>query len=190
MKTIWKVFVKVVEGLSTITGAIGALCILAAALIITEGVVVRKVFGVSTIWQIEASVYLLIFACFVGAPFGQKHEHHLNVDLLITHLSPRAREITIIVVSVFAWLTAGIIAWYAWPMWWEAWIENHHSESLWGPPLWIPYTFIPVGLSLLFFQYIVYIVKKITALMKKEISEEATRFELRDIDIPSKDSDQ
>lgn len=190
MKKIWEVFAAVVEGLSSITGAIGALCILAAALIITEGVIVRKVFGLSTIWQIEASVFLLIFACFGGAAFGQKHEHHLNVDLVITYLSPRAREITMIVASVFAWITAGIIAWYAWPMLYEAWVENHHSESLWSPPLWIPYAFLPVGLSLLFLQYIVYIVKTIIALIKEEIDEEATRFELRDIDIITKDSDR
>jgi len=159
MKKLWNKLVWVIEGLTEITGGLGALSILAAALIVTEGVIVRKIFGVSTIWQIEASVFLLIFACFVGAPFGQKHEHHLNVDLITIHLPPKIREITLIVTSIIAWITCGIIAWYAWPMWWEAVTRNDHSESLWGPPLWIPYFFMPLGLSLLFFQYIVYIAK-------------------------------
>ena len=126
----------------------------------------------------------------MGAPFGQKHEHHLNVDLIIIQLPPKIREITLIVTSIIAWITCGIIAWYAWPMWWEAVTRNDHSESLWGPPLWIPYFFLPLGLSLLFFQYIVYIVKKIIALKKKEVAEEVVRSELKDIEIPLSNTDQ
>jgi hypothetical protein len=38
-------------------------------------------------------------------------------------------------------------------------------------------------MTLLFFQYIIYIHGKITALRKGEISEDAKRFELKDIDI-------
>jgi hypothetical protein len=83
MKNLGRVLAKIVSGLSYVTGGIAALALVAAAIIITEGVVVRKVFGVSTIWQIEASVYLLMYACFVGAAFAQMHDHHLNVDLVI-----------------------------------------------------------------------------------------------------------
>jgi hypothetical protein len=43
-------------------------------------------------------------------------------------------------------------------------------------------------MSLLFLQYIVYIVKKIKSLRKGDIVEEATRFELKDIDLSDADS--
>jgi len=189
MKKVWRKVQWVIEGSSSITGGIAALCIVAAALVVTEGIITRKVLGVSAIWQIEASVFLLILATFVGAAFVQKSEHHLNVDLILIHLSPKTRELTLIVVSIIACILSGIIAWFAWPMWWEAVIRNDHSYSLWGPPLWIPYFFIPFGMSLLFFQYIVHIIKKITSLRKGEIIEEATRFELKDIEISQADSD-
>jgi len=185
MKTLVRVLAKVVNGLSYVTGGLAALALVAAALIITEGVIVRKLLGVSTIWQIEASVYLLMYACFVGAAFAQIGEHHLNVDFLIIHLSARTREKTLIVVSIVSCIVCGVIAWYAWPMWWEALVRNDHSESLWGPPLWIPYFFIPFGMSLLFLQYLVHIGNKIHLLRKGTIAEEATRFELRDIEIPA-----
>jgi len=189
MKKVWRKVQWAIEGSSSITGGIAALCIVAAALVVTEGIITRKVLGVSAIWQIEASVFLLILATFVGAAFVQKHERHLNVDLVLIHLSPKTRELTLIVVSIIACILCGIIAWFAWPMWWEAVIRNDHSYSLWGPPLWIPYFFIPFGMSLLFFQYIVHIIKKITSLRKGEIVEEATRFELKDIEISEADSD-
>ena len=142
MKQIGKLFAGIINGLTYITGWIAALSLVAAALIVTEAVIVRKIFGISTIWQIEASVYLLIFTVFAGAPFVQKNEHHLNVDLVVIHLSPRTREITLIVVSIISCILAAVLAWYAWPMWWEAVVGNQHSESLWGPPLWIPYLFL------------------------------------------------
>lgn len=189
MKRLGRILALIINGLTYITGWIAALSLVAAAIIVTECVIVRKVFGVSTIWQIEASVFLLILVVFTGAAFVQKNEHQLNVDLVIIHLSPKTREVTLIIVSIISCILALILAWYAWPMWWEALVNNEHSESLWGPPLWIPYLFLPLGMTLLFLQYIVYIGDKIIALKKGEFAEKKERFELKDIEIPKADSD-
>jgi len=188
MKQLGRILSKIINGLTIITGWTAALSLVAAAVIVTEAVVVRKIFGISTIWQIEAAVFLLILTVFAGAPFVQKSEHHLNVDLVIIHLSPKTREITLIVVSIISCLLAALLAWYAWPMWWESVVGNEHTESLWGPPLWIPYFFLPIGMTLLFLQYIIYIHGKITALRKGEIRAEAERFELKDIKLSESDS--
>ena len=150
MKHLGHILSKIINGLTYITGWTAALSLVAAAVIVTEAVIVRKIFDVSTIWQLEASVFLLILTVFAGAPFVQKNEHHLNVDLVIIHLSPKTREITLIVVSIITCLLAALLAWYAWPMWWESVVGNEHTESLWGPPLWIPYLFLPLGMTLLF----------------------------------------
>jgi len=173
----------IVESLSSITGTIASICIAAAALIITEGVLTRKLFKISGTWQIELSVFLLIFSCFVGAAFVQKREHHLNVDLILIHLPPKIREITLIIVSIISCTLCALIAWFAWPMWWDALIANDHSESFWGPPLWIPYFFLPFGMTLLFFQYIIHITKKIYLLRSGKVIEDVTRTELKDIEI-------
>jgi TRAP-type C4-dicarboxylate transport system permease small subunit len=180
MKTIFKIFVRITDGLTNISGWLAALCLLGAALIVTEAVIVRKLLGISTIWQIEASVFLLIFTVFVGAAFVQKNDQHLNVDLVIIHLSPRVREITLIVVSIVSCILTAVLAWYAWPMWWETVIHNDHSESLWGPPLWIPYLFLPLGMTLLFMQYIVYICRKIDRLRQDKIDAQVPRSALAD----------
>jgi len=75
MKQLGRILTRIIDGLTCLMGWIAALCLLSAALIVTEGVIVRKVLGISTIWQIEASVYLLIFVVFGGAAFVQKNEH-------------------------------------------------------------------------------------------------------------------
>jgi TRAP-type C4-dicarboxylate transport system permease small subunit len=181
MKKVFQIVVRIIDGLTVLTGWAAALCLVAAALIVTEAVIVRKLLGISTIWQIEASVFLLIFAVFVGAPFVQKNDHHLNVDLVIILLYPRTREITLIVVSIITCILTAILAWYAWPMWWETVINNEHSESLWGPPLWIPFLFLPLGMTLLFLQYIVYIWRKIERLRKGDLNVKVLPSELADV---------
>ncbi len=182
--SLWSRIGAAIERISGFTGMIGALSILAAALIVTEGVLVRKILGRSTIWQIEMSVFLLIYACFVGAAYGQKHENHLNVDLIIIHLRPRTREMVLIASAIISCLICAILAFFSWPMWWEAVAANEHSESLWGPPLWIPYLFLPLGMSLVFLQYLVYIVRKIRDLKTGAYQVEAVRTELKDIEAP------
>jgi TRAP-type C4-dicarboxylate transport system permease small subunit len=185
MKKTLRLLVWIIDGLTLVTGWMAALSLVAAAFIVTEAVIARKLFGTGTIWQIQASVYLLIFSVFAGAPFVQKNEAHLNVDLVIIHFSPRTREIVMIIVSIATCLLALLVAWYAWPMWWESVEKNTHSESLWGPPLWIPYFFLPLGMSLLFLQYIVYIWRKIEALKKGEIKTVVLPAELADLEKPT-----
>ncbi|MBM4326606.1 MAG: TRAP transporter small permease [Deltaproteobacteria bacterium] len=186
----WPRLESLATTLSKITGLIGAVAVLAAALVTTECVLVRKVLGWSTIWQIEASVFLLIYSCFVGAAFAQLGGHHLNIDMLIIYLPPRPREILLVVTGIASCVVCVIIAWYAWPMWWQTIATNEHSESLWGPPLWIPYMFLPLGATLLFLQSTVQIWRKIVALRTGAFEETLIPSELKDIDIPGADSQE
>jgi len=176
-------FESIINKISTIIGIIASLGIFISAIIITEGVITRKLFQLSGIWQIELAVFLLIFSCFMGAAFVQKEEHHINVDLLLIHLSVKFAEILLIIVSILSCILCAILAVYAWPIWWEALSKNTHSSSLWGPPLWIPYLFLPLGMTLLFFQYLVQIIKKIMLVKEGKLKERMERSELKDINI-------
>ncbi len=182
MRGVFRIVLRFIEAITGVSGWIAALCLVVSAMVVTEAVVARKLFGVSTIWQTETSIFMLIFVVFVGAGFVQKNEKHLNVDLVIIHLPVKVREITVIVVSITSCMLSGIIAFFSWPMWWEAVIRNEHSESLWGPPLWIPYLFLPLGMSILFLQYVSYIHKKIVRLKKGEVGG-IKRIEIKDIEI-------
>jgi len=161
MKKASAILATIIETLTSVCGYLGALSIVAGAIIVTEGVIVRKVFSLSTIWQIEAAVFLLFASCLLGAPFAQRNDHHLSVDLVTTLLSKRARNKANIAVSTVSCLICGLIAWHSWPMWLHSLVENEHTGSLWDPPVWIPLFFLPFGMGLFCLQYIVYIVKKV-----------------------------
>lgn len=180
----WERLAKAIERISYITGLIGAVAILVAALVVTEGVFVRKVLNISTIWQTELAIFLLMYACFVGAALTQNRNGHLNVDLVVIHMSPKTREMVLLTAAILSALLCLVLAWYAWPMWWQGVVENEHSESLWGPPLWIPYFFLPLGMTLVFLQYLVQIIRSINKIREGRIETEVVRTELKDVEIP------
>jgi len=148
-------FFRLINTLSQISGYLAALSILAATLIIVEQVVVRYVFNVPTIWQVETAVYLLIAATFLGAPYGLKENAHINIDLFIVRLSAGARRKLGIVTSAIAMLFCFFLAYRGAVMWWEAFEGGWRSSSLFSVPLVYPYALLPVGMFLTGLQYVV-----------------------------------
>jgi len=67
-------------------------------------------------------------------------------------LPPRANHIRQTFVDFASLLFCGYFAWKSWTLLHEAWSENYHSGSTWGPPLWIPYSLMAVGMTLLSIQ--------------------------------------
>ena len=148
-------FFRLINWLSQISGYIAALSILAATLIIVEQVVVRYIFKIPTIWQVETAVYLLIAATFIGAPYGLKEKAHINIDMLIIHISAGARRKLELVTSTIAMLFCFFLAYRGAVMWWEAFEGGWRSPSLLSVPLVYPYALIPVGMFITGLQYVV-----------------------------------
>jgi TRAP-type C4-dicarboxylate transport system permease small subunit len=156
--------VRIIDGLTIFSGYLSGLAILAATLIIVEQVVVRYVWSAATIWQLEISVYLLIAATFLGAPYGLKNNAHINIDMLIHKMPAQTRNKLDIATSFVALLFCIVLSWRGCVMWWEAWDGKWLSSSLLSTPLIYPYAIIPVGMTLTSLQYVI----KIMALFKGE----------------------
>jgi TRAP-type C4-dicarboxylate transport system permease small subunit len=154
-------FFQLIDRLTQISGYIAALSILAATLVIVHQVVVRYVFKIPTIWQVETAIYLLIAATFLGAPYGLRESAHINIDLLIIKLPAGQRRRLDIVTSLIAMLFCFFLAYRGAVMWWEAFEGGWRSSSLLSVPLVYPYALIPVGMFLTGLQYIV----KITGML-------------------------
>ena len=110
---------RAIDSLSEITGYIGGLAILVAAVVIVHAVVTREM-GISAYWQEELSRFLLIMAAFVGAAYTQKRGGHISCDIVTVALPTKSREVVHLIGSVVTVVVVGVIAWYAWPWWWEA----------------------------------------------------------------------
>ncbi len=146
-----------VEGFNRVLYWISALAILVSSLILTYEVLMRYVFKIPTIWEIESAIYLGVMATFLGSAYGLKDGAHINIDVVLRALSPKARERTQIVTSCLAFLFTAYVGYKGWGLFWEALSKGWRSESLWGPPLAIPYLFLPLGMTMLSLQLVIQI---------------------------------
>ena len=153
-KTGGSLFLKTVGGLSLVSGWLSASMIFAAVLITCQMIFVRFVLNLSTIWQTEMVVYLVIGATMLGLPYVQRLRGHVNVDLLPLALPPALRfalSVTVLGASV---VVIGLMLFYGYEYWHEAWSRNWRSDTVWGVRLWIPYLALPVGFGLFLLQLV------------------------------------
>lgn len=141
-------WLRLVERVSDVVGVIAALMILAAVLITCQMIFVRSVLGASTVWQTELVIYLMIGATCLGLPYVQRVRGHVNVDLLPRLLPRSLRKALAIVVAVAAIVVVGVMLFYSAELWHVAWQRGWNSDTVWGPPLWIPYLAMPLGFGL------------------------------------------
>jgi TRAP-type C4-dicarboxylate transport system permease small subunit len=153
-----------ISRLSEVSGYLAAAAMVLAALVTCHGVFTRYVLRDPTVWQTEATVYLLMFVTFVGAAYGLKHRAHVGVDLFIDRLPARAQLVMRLVTAVVCLGVVVVVGWTAYQNWHEAYLFDHRSPTAWRFPLWIAYAIIPLGMLLVALQYIAMILEGVAAL--------------------------
>jgi TRAP-type C4-dicarboxylate transport system permease small subunit len=126
--------------------------LLGAAGVLTLSVVTRYFLKVPTDWQDEASVFLMVFATFACGAYVQSYRGHVGIAALAGVLSPRANRVRLAASDLISLLFCALFAWKSWSMFHEALVEHQTTSSSWGPPLWIPYSAMALGMSLLSLQ--------------------------------------
>jgi len=155
MKDSLRMLARIIEAFNRVMYWFSAVAILLSSLILTYEVLMRYIFVIPTIWEIEAAVYLGVLATFMGAAYGLKDGAHINIDLVTRALPPRIQARLYRTMSFISLLFCIYLSYKGWQLWWEAFSKGWRSESLWGPPLAIPYFFLPLGMSLLSLQFII-----------------------------------
>lgn len=120
-----------------------------AGLVLSYSVFVRSYFRWSTDWQDEISVFLLVGATFLSAPYVQSVRGHIAIEAVQGLLSPRVNRIRLILVDTVCVLFVGVFTWQCWLLFLEAIESGEVTDSAWAPPLWIPYSFMTIGMTLL-----------------------------------------
>jgi TRAP-type C4-dicarboxylate transport system permease small subunit len=137
---------------------LSSIALVIASLVLTYSVASRYFLHLSTDWQDELSVFLIVGAVFMSSAAIQQRRGHVAIEA-ITGLLPagvnRARQI---VVDGASFAFCAFFAWKSWLLLDEAWTENFHSESTWGPPLWIPYSLMTLGMTFLSVQLLMQMV--------------------------------
>ncbi|HTD03707.1 TRAP transporter small permease [Undibacterium sp.] len=133
------------------------------ALILTYSVVVRYFFKVPTDWQDEASVFLLIGVTFFSAAYVQSHRGHIGIEVLSSLLPAFINRLRLILVDILSFAFCAFFCWKSWTLFHEAWVDGQTTSSTLAPPLWIPYSMMSLGMTLLSLQILVQVLAAITA---------------------------
>ncbi len=128
---------------------LSACAILAAGCVLTWEVIGRYFLGIASDWQDELSTFLLIGATFASAAWTQARRGHVAIDALAQILPPRVERARRVLADGLALAFCAYFAWKCWQLLGEAWDEGQTTPSAWGPPLWIPYGCMTVGMALL-----------------------------------------
>jgi TRAP-type C4-dicarboxylate transport system permease small subunit len=155
-------FIAAVAILSRLGGIAAVALLLAAVLVICQMVFVRYVLQASAIWQHEFVTFSLIGATFIGAPYVLLTRGHVNVDLLPIYLGPRGRFALALLAALISLVFCLILTAYGFAFWYQSYVENWHAQTVWRPPLWIPYFAVPLGMGLLSLQYVAQILALVT----------------------------
>jgi TRAP-type C4-dicarboxylate transport system permease small subunit len=131
---------------------IASIALVAASLVLTYSVIVRYFLKISTDWQDEMSVFLIIGAVFMSSAAIQARRGHVAIEAISSMLPPHVNRIRLLIVDIMSLAFCGFFAWKSWTLLEEAWVENFHSGSTWGPPLWVPYSLMTFGMMLLTLQ--------------------------------------
>jgi TRAP-type C4-dicarboxylate transport system permease small subunit len=135
-----------------------ALALIAACIILSYSVLGRALFHSANYWQDEAAVFLLVGATFMTSAYVQQQRGHIGIEAFVGLLSPTANRIRLWLVDVASFLFCAFFAWKSWTLAHEAWVDGQVSNSMWSPPLAIPYGLMAAGMTLLCVQILLQIV--------------------------------
>src|SRR5476649_2122629 len=129
-----------------------AIALIAACAILSYSVLSRALFHSANYWQDEAAVFLLVGATFMTAAYVQGQRGHIGIEAFVGLLSPMVNRVRLWLVDVASLLFCAFFAWKSWTLAHEAWADGQVSNSMWSPPLAIPYVLMATGMTLLCLQ--------------------------------------
>jgi TRAP-type C4-dicarboxylate transport system permease small subunit len=134
---------------------LSSIALVIASMVLTYSVASRYFLHLSTDWQDELSVFLIVGAVFMSSAAIQERRGHVAIEAITGLLPAGVNCLRQILVDAACLAFCGFFAWKSWLLLTDAWTENFHSQSTWGPPLWIPYSLMTAGMTLLSVQLLV-----------------------------------
>ena len=131
-----------------------ALATIGAGLVLTYSVAVRYLLHSSTDWQDEMAVFLLVGAVFLSAPYVQAMRGHITIEAVGEFLPRGIEHARAFVSDIVCLAFCGFFTWQCWLLLLEAVEDGRVTDSAWAPPLWIPYSLMTAGMTLLCLRFI------------------------------------
>jgi TRAP-type mannitol/chloroaromatic compound transport system permease small subunit len=161
-------FIHFVNRINELIGKVLSFGIVFLFVVVLKEVVGRYFFNNPTSWgneltQLTFAIYVILSGGFVLQRGG-----HVNVDIIYSRFSVRARAAVDIFTFFLFFLFVGSMLWYGTFMAWESVSVLEHSHSAWNPPLYPIKLMVPLGVGLVLLQGIAKLLGDILVLITGE----------------------
>jgi len=151
MKAI-RLYVRLVDRLSTLVGLAMAVLIPAMVLVVAYEVVMRYFLRSPTVWAFDTAIFLFGYIGLLSGAYALRHGKHVSVDIVQARLSPRHQAVVDSVTALLVFFFLVLVVIYGWRSGWDAFTHGYRRPSEWGPPLGHFMLMIPLGGLLLLLQ--------------------------------------
>jgi TRAP-type C4-dicarboxylate transport system permease small subunit len=137
--------------------AVSTVAMLAAACVLTLGVLLRYFLKVPTDWQDETAVFLIVGSIFMCGAYVQSYRGHVGIEAVAAILPEAVNRVRRKLVDIASFGFCAFFSWKSWTLLVEALREGQTTSSSFAPPLWIPYGLMAAGMTLLTLQLLLQI---------------------------------
>jgi TRAP-type C4-dicarboxylate transport system permease small subunit len=146
---------------------LASIALITACAVLSYSVLGRALFQSPNYWQDEAAVFLLVGATFMTSAWVQHQRGHIGIEAFVGLMSPLANRIRLWLVDLASLAFCTFFAWKSWTLTYEAWDDGQVSNSMWSPPLDIPYGLMALGMTLLCVQILLQIIAPIAGATRR-----------------------
>ena len=154
-----KNYYKFCNLMAQVCGAFAVTALLLSILIIVELVFERYFFQRAITWQTELVTMLLVASTFIGSAYVLSEKGHVNMEYLYSFMSEKSITKLKIFTDTLCLIFFSILFYVSLEITLEAFIKNHNTGTIWGPPLWIPYSSMLIGATLMVMSYVAELIK-------------------------------
>jgi C4-dicarboxylate transporter DctQ subunit len=142
-----------INGLTHVGSVLGGIFTGVMTFMVTYAVVMRYAFNRPIGWSEEISIYLMIWAAFLGAAYALKEDAHIGVDLLLSRLPEKIKPCFLLFHCVVGLIFCSILFFKGLELVKFSIGLNNRSIAI-DFPLFIPQLAVPVGSAILFLQFL------------------------------------
>jgi C4-dicarboxylate transporter DctQ subunit len=135
------------DAVSRVSNILAAVSLLLITAVNVANVVARYIFTSPFAWAEELMIYLMILIVFAGCVTATWHQIHIRIDMLTVLLNPRVQVVVNVVVTAVGVVALALIIKASLVSIERLYRFEQLSLAL-EAPLWIPQSFVSLGLSI------------------------------------------
>lgn len=145
-------FVAVFDRIITVLMGFACALVVFDMLSVTINVLLRYSIKFNFVWLFEITEYSLLWMTFLGTAWILRNNRHVRVDLVVSAMSPRKKEIMGFLAAVLSSILLAVMVWYTAKLTLHDFQANIYRSSVLEPQKWYLEIIIPIGFLLLLLQ--------------------------------------